>query len=308
MKKISEERLGELMVFGETAIYAIFPIMVSYVSKQMPPILFVAIATIIAGIGSFLYLLFTKQLSSLKNKKALKYILAVTVFIIVIPSIFIFKGGSLTSGINTSILLQSEIVFTFLIYSLIKYEKITLIKILGAIQVIIGTIIIIYNGELGINLGDILIIAGTLFYPIGNIFAKKALKETTIPVIICVRSFSGGTVLLLISLFFESYSASDALGYFQNYYLYMLISGILIYWISKALWYGGLRRMDISKAILISVGGYPSLSLLFAIIFLHEIPTIHQWIGFVIICIGVFAIIKTQKSNQQIQPQLEKNI
>ena len=66
--------------------------------------------------------------AQLKNKKALQYILAITVFIIIIPSLFIFKGGSLTSGINTSILLQSEIVFTFLIYSIIKYEKITLIN------------------------------------------------------------------------------------------------------------------------------------------------------------------------------------
>lgn len=284
------------MVFGETVIYALFPIVVAYASKQMPPILFVAIATLIAGISSLLYLIFTKQISKFKNKKALKYISAVTVFIIIIPSLFIFTGGRLTSGINTSILLQSEIVFTFLIYAIIKYEKITLIKVLGAIQVIIGTSFIVYNGTSGVNIGDFLIIAGTMFYPIGNIFAKKALKETTIPVIICLRSLFGGAILLMISLFFETYSFKDFTSYVNDYYFYMLVSGLLIYGISKALWYGGLRRMEVSKAILISVGGYPALSLLFAIIFLNEFPTVYQWVGFGIICVGIFAIVKSQNS------------
>lgn len=300
MKKFSEERLGELMVFGETAIYALFPILVSYTTKHMPPILFAAIGTLIAGISVFIYLLVKKELASLKNKKALKQILGVTLFIIIIPSICIFIGGSLTSGINTSILLQSEIVFTFVIYALIKYEKINLIKTLGAIQVIAGTTLIVYNGTANINIGDLLIIAGTFFYPIGNIFAKKALKETTIPVILCVRNLLGGSILLAISLNMENYAVGEIGSYIKSYYPYMLISGILVYWISKSLWYGGLRRMDISKAILISVGGYPALSLIFAIVFLHEIPTVYQWIGFAIICVGIFAIVKTQKSKQTV--------
>lgn len=297
MKENPEERLGELMVFGETVIYALFPIIISYTTKHIPPIFFAAAGTLIAGFSIFLYLLAIGKLSSLVNKKALPDILAVTLFIVIIPSICIFSGSRMTSGINTSILLQFEIVFTFVIYSLIKYEKITAAKVFGAIQVIIGTTLILYNGNLSVNTGDLLIIAGTFFYPIGNIFAKKALKQASIPAILCIRNILGGSILLAISLFAENYTVPEVGNYMKNYYPYMLVSGILIYWISKTLWYAGIRRMDISKAILISVGGYPALSLIFAIIFLKEIPTVYQWIGFAVICVGIFAIVKTQKSN-----------
>jgi len=295
MKNISEEHKGELFVGAESAIYALFPIIVAYTTKQMPPVLFAAMGTIVAGVSVFIYLLLTGKLKSILNKEAIPSILGVTLFIIIIPSILIFIGGSLTSGINTSILLQSEIVFTFIIYSILKYEDITKLKIIGAIQVIIGTTLIVYNGNTSVNIGDFLIIAGTFFYPIGNIYAKRALKKTTIPVILCLRNILGGVILLSISMMFEKFTQTP-LTYIYNNIFYILISGILVYWISKSLWYAGLRKLDVSKAILISVGGYPALSLLFAIILLKEIPTIYQWIGFAVICIGIFFIIKTQRS------------
>jgi len=295
MKHISEEHKGELLVGAESTIYALFPIIVAYTTKQMPPILFAGMGTLVAGISVTIYLLLTGKIKSIFNREAIFPILGVTLFIIIIPSILIFTGGSLTSGINTSILLQSEIVFTFIIYSILKYEEITKLKILGAIQVIIGTTLIVYNGASGINIGDFLIIAGTFFYPIGNIFAKKALKKTTIPVILAIRNILGGIVLLTISLTLEKFTKSPII-FIQNNIFFILLSGILVYWISKSLWYAGLRRLDISKAILISVGGYPALSLLFAIVLLKEIPTLSQWIGFAVICVGIFFIIKTQRS------------
>ncbi len=260
----------------------------------MPPILFAGTSTLVTGIVLFIYLAITKQLGKLRNKKAIIYSLWVALLIIIIPSILIFIGTSKTSGINTSLLLQSEIVFTFILYSLLKYEKITTRRISGAIIVILGTAAIVYNGSASINLGDLLIICGTFFYPIGNIFARKALGVTTTPILLFVRNIIGAPILIGISLMFETYN--QPMTYFiANFYPYMLFSGIFIYCISKMLWYEGMRRLETNKAILISVGGYPAISLFFTYLFLHEVPTPYQWVGFSLILVGLIITITKAK-------------
>ena len=98
MNKIESERQGELLIICEVLVYAFFPIVVNYTTKLMPPILFAGLSTIIAGAALFTYILIKKQLSKIKNIQALKYIHAVTLFIIIIPSILIFTGTSKTSS------------------------------------------------------------------------------------------------------------------------------------------------------------------------------------------------------------------
>ena len=282
------------MILGETLMYSFFPIIIAYSTKIMPPILFAGLGTLIASVTLFIFLLLKKNLKSLKNKEMLKYTLGITLFIVIIPSILIFTGSSKTSGINTTILLQSEILFTFLIFGLFAIEKITPRKAIGALIVMIGTFFIIYNGSKEINVGDLLIIAGTFFYPIGNIFAKKALKISPPSTILFVRSLLGGIVLVCISLIFENQSTT--LDKISNHWLLILLNGIFICHLSKILWYEAIKRIDISKAIPISTGGYPAFSLLFAIFFLKEIPTIYQLIGFVVVVAGIFVLIRKSKT------------
>lgn len=293
MKQISKEKAGEMMILGETLMYSLFPIIIAYSTKIMPPILFAGLSTLTASITLFIFLLLKKDLKSLKNKETIKYTLGITLFIIIIPSILIFTGSSKTSGINTTILLQSEILFTFIIFGLFAIEKITLRKTIGALIILVGTFFIIYNGSKNINIGDLLIIAGTFFYPIGNIFAKKALKVGSPSAILFIRSLLGGIVLICLSLIFENQDAT--LSKISNYWPLILLNGVFIYHLSKILWYEGIKRIDISKAIPISVGGYPAFSLLFAILFLKEIPTIYQLAGFMAVIAGIFILIRKSK-------------
>lgn len=302
MSKLSNEKIGELMVGGETILYALFPILIAHTTKLMPPILFGALSTLAAAAALFIYMLFKKETKQIKNWKVIKYAIGVTIFIIIVPAILIFSGSSKTSGINTAILLQSEILFTFIICGIFTNESITLKKILGAILMIVGALFILFNfnGTLNVNSGDLLIIAGTLFYPIGNIIAKKALTFSTPSVILFIRSILGGVILLLISIQFESWNLPIQQIISDNF-LFILANGILIYGLSKILWYEGIRRIEISKAILISMGAYPAISLLFAFLFLHEIPTIFQIVGLIIILFGIYQIIeKREKTFSQI--------
>lgn len=291
--KQKQEKIGELFIFGEIITFATFPIIINYATRLMPPVFFAALSILLAGLCLFPYLIFTKQIRTIFNRKLIKFIIGVALFIVIIPSIFIFIGTSKTSSINTTLLLQTELLFTFIICGLFFGEKITLQKILGGLAVVIGATIILYKKSFQFNIGDILIIAGTVFYPIGNIFAKKALKISTPSVILFMRSIIGGLFLLLVSFYFENFSSAP-FEYVKINWKIILLNGAVVYLASKLLWYKGFRYIDISKAISISMA-MPAISLVYAAAFLYEIPTIQQITGFVVAMIGLLLLTRRKK-------------
>jgi len=291
----NQETQGELFVLGEAILYGFFPLVVNHAVKFVSPLLFAGLSSLVAAVALFIYLFSTKTFHHLFNKKALIYILGVTLFIIVLPSIFIFIGTSFTSGVNTTILLQAEVFFTFLFCGLFFGEKITSKKLIGALAIVIGTTIVIFNGSLVINWGDILILSGVAFYPFGNMCAKKALSMVPSTAILFIRSFLGGLILILLSFIFES-SFSVLGSTIFNFYLFILINGLAVMFLSKIFWYEGLKRIDISKAITIGMS-YPAFSLIFLFLFVQEIPNLYQLIGLFVTMAGVVFITYKKKKN-----------
>ncbi|MBI4995182.1 EamA family transporter, partial [Candidatus Peregrinibacteria bacterium] len=228
--------------------------------------------------------------------------LAVVIFMFIALNVFNNPMISMITGIFLAIyppllvyngIIGTEILFTFLICGLFFNEKITTQKILGGLAVLIGATIILYKKSFQFNIGDILIIAGTFFYPIGNIFAKKALKITSPSVILFMRSIIGGMLLLLISFYFEKFAAAP-LQYAKENWKIILLNGAIVYLVSKLLWYQGFKYIDISKAISISMA-MPAISLVYAAAFLHEIPTIQQTAGFVVVVTGLLLLTRQKK-------------
>jgi O-acetylserine/cysteine efflux transporter len=287
-KSLREQKIGETFVLSQVALYGLFPIVINYGAKIMPPILFLAMSTLTGTAVLFIYLLATRRFKDIFNKKAYKYIFGVIIFIAIIPKLLIILGTSLTSGTNTAILLQAEIIFTFLICSIFFHEKITLKRLIGATIVLSGATAVLYQGSFDINTGDLLIIAGTFFFPIGNIFAKKALQLTSAAAILFLRSIVAGLFLLMLSFAVEGTSGTFLFHANTNLF-YILINGILIMALTKVLWYEGLRRIDISKAVAIGISS-PAFSLLFAYMFLSEIPNAYQIFGVAAIIAGVLII------------------
>ncbi|MFH0820538.1 MAG: DMT family transporter [Candidatus Peregrinibacteria bacterium] len=283
----SQERLGEILVFGEMLIMALFPILVHYGSIQMPPLFFAAITSLIAGLTMGVPLIVTNRSRELLERKVWKPIVIITLCIIVFPSILIYKGAQLTSGINTSILLTAEALFTLLFFHFVG-ERITRIKIFGTIAMFAGTALVVWNGIFELNTGALLILLATAIYPIGNYYAKKALVIAHPFTLIFARSLLGGLILLGFSLAFESFQSVD-LKLLKDFWWILLLNGFLVSALSKVFWYEGIKRIEVGKAVIIGMS-FPAFSMILATIFLKEIPTIYQLGGFLIILAGLYSI------------------
>ncbi|MEK7524686.1 MAG: DMT family transporter [Patescibacteria group bacterium] len=282
-----KERKGELILIGYNLIAAFFPIVANYSGKLMPPILFAALSNLLAAFVTIIYLAARGQAHRVWEKKTLPLLLGVSIFIIAIPSALIFWGAHQTSGINTSLFLQMELPFTLIIYALFFHEVLTARKYFGAMLIGLGSVAILYNGSLHFNWGDLAIIASTIFFPLGNWYAKRAIEMTTGVVVVCARNLYGGVLLLIMSFFIEP--GADLQQNFTQHFWMIALYGIVIMGLAKQIWYAGLKYLSVSKAISIHTS-QSALSLVYAMIFLREIPTLYQWMGLTVIMGGLFAM------------------
>lgn len=288
-----QEKIGVIFALTGAAMWGIFPVLVNRGTQNIPPIMFAAITTLLAACGSFIYAAIKGNLHELKNKKFYSSLLMITLCIVIIPYILFFIGSSKTSGINSSLLLLSEIIFTLLFTPLIG-EKTTSKKLIGATGVFIGAMLILYNGTFSFNAGDILIIFSTATYPIGNFYAKRALNYVSPAIILLVRFFLGGFFIFFFALLAESQSNITQIM-LQNWPI-ILFTGLVLLGIGKVIWYEGLKRLDISKAISLSMT-FPLFSLIVLIAFFKEIPSTYQWAGILVMALGVYFSIKRQSTD-----------
>ncbi len=279
-----QENTGIIFAISSAALWGVFPIAVNYGTKTISPVTFAAITTLIAALGCFFYALLKGKLQELKNRKTYSSLIMITLCIVIIPYTLFFIGASKTSGINSTLLLLPEIIFT-LIFTHFIGEKTTLIKLVGAGCLFIGALFILFNGKLQFNFGDFLIILSTATYPIGNYYAKKALNLIFPATILFVRFLLGGIFMLLLAILFEP--QTNIYNTLSDNWLLISLTGLILLGMCKILSYEALKRLDISKTISLLMI-FPFFSLIILICFFKEIPSLFQWLGIAIMAIGIY--------------------
>jgi drug/metabolite transporter (DMT)-like permease len=290
----TQERIGTILALMSAAMYGIFPVVVNRGSRHLSPLTFAAVTTLLAAAGSFIYAVSQGKLHELKKKETYSSLLMVSLCIVIVPYTLFFVGSSKTSGVNTSFLLLSEAIFTLMFTPLIG-EKTTFEKLSGAIGVLIGAGLILYNGSFALNWGDVMIIASTVTYPIGNFYAKKALYSVSPSIILVVRFFFGGVFILLLSLATESSSVTVVLREWPL----LLFTGLVLLGVGKIVFYEGLGRLDISKAISLGMT-FPLFSLILLIGAFKESISLYQWIGIAVMMMGVLLSIRRPSTDPKL--------
>ncbi|TSC60813.1 MAG: hypothetical protein Greene041662_45 [Candidatus Peregrinibacteria bacterium Greene0416_62] len=256
---------------------------------RMPPIFFGAISLLLASLLAGVFLLRSPRLlgKSVIRWITLRDIGLVALCNLVIPIVLISEGTRMTTGINTALLLQAEMLFTFLFCVVLFGERMRAMRLGGAVCVFAGTVFILLSGEAQWSTGNILIILATVLYPFGNLISKRLLGLLSVTEILFLRSLFAGVALLILSLLIEDIHLAD-LPWSYVWWL-ILVQGACVFFLAKLLWYEGLKVISVSRAVFL-VSSSPAFSLFFAIVFLREIPTFPQLIGFVVTMAGVLLL------------------
>lgn len=276
------------MVVAAVFIWSFFPIINIFIYQQISPIFTLILGNLFACLFFLTLMIVRKKFYELKNKKGLVNIATAT-FFLSIMWMFVFSGIKHTTAGNASIILLMEIFFSFLYFGIWHKEKFSLSHITGVIIMAIGAIIILFPGEIKLNLGDLLVLVGAFFAPLANYFQQKSRKEISAETLLFVRYLISFPFILIVTFFLKEQAPS--LIAITNVLPLLLINGIAMFGISKLLWIESIHRISVTKAA--SFGPFaPAFTLIFAYFLLNEIPTFWQLSGFIPILIGAILITK----------------
>ena len=282
------EKEGVLLVMLCVLMHGAHPILGKYGVSLVQPLFFASITNLIAAMSLILIILFKRESPLLLIEKG--YFLSLLVigfFGTTLSNIVFFYGARLTSGINSAILLQAEPVYSLVIGYLLLQEKVTTRQIISTIVIILGTVLVIYQGTSRLNWGDILVLLTPLCYQVGHFFSKQLLNQTEIsPLFIAAgRTFYGGIILFILN---QLTGASDFKVFAQpNIFAIFVFYGTVVYALTYLAFYAAIKRINLSKASAI-ISIYPAISIVLAHLILKEMPDLYQLSGFLIILIGIF--------------------
>lgn len=290
-----QERRAVSFVMASSAIEGGFPIFINHASRVLPVMFYAGISAFIGSIIHIALLIVRRNWRQHLSWETWISIGGVTLCNSVLALLLIFAGTRYTSGINTALLMQSEMLFSFLIFRVFAGEHISGRQIIGALGVLLGTLFVLYNGSLDLNLGDLLVVLGSFFFPIGNLCAKRALQSASSSFVLAIRHFIGGIVLLTLALVFEDITHQTFFLLYENIWL-VLFYGVLVLVVSKLCWYEGLKSLPLAKAVSIILS-YPIFSLICAALFFEEIPTVYQIIGMCITIAGLSILVRRNSAS-----------
>lgn len=172
---------GHIALFAAQLIYALnYSIAKGLMPNFIGPMSIVFFRVLGAGVLFWLLSLFVK--TQKVEKKDLIKLSWLALFGIIINQIFFIYGLSITTPINSSIIMISNPIVVFLFTLFILKEKITILKSSGLIMAILGAFLILrYRGNFEVGsdtiLGDVMTLINSASWAIFIVMAKPIMQK-----------------------------------------------------------------------------------------------------------------------------------
>lgn len=293
--KQTTERIGELFILFQAFLWGLFPVITVLSLKNLSPLISLGVSTFLAACFFAVIISFKRKWQEIKNISAVIDMLWATLFISILYFGFYFLGLRYTSAGNASLIALSEILFSYLFFQVWRKDSLPLPHLVGAVLMISGAVIVLYPNVQTFQIGNLLVLTATIFPPLGNFFHQKARKKISSEMMLFIRSFAGGIVILIFAFFLRTPISALAI---QNALPFLAINGFVMLGFSKIFWIEGIHRISVTKAnALDSIS--PLVTLLFAWIFLRNTPTVWQLFSFIPLFFGIILLGRTKQVSKQ---------
>ena len=281
----SQASKGMLLVFA-TAIISGFAIFInSYGVKSFDPYLYTFLKNLVVALFLVGLLLGLKEFKQLKKLKKKDWLLLAIIGLIggSIPFLLFFKGLSLTTAASGSFVHKTMFIYVAILAGVFLKEKLPSRLLIAGALLLMGNLYFLKFLPSGVQTGDLLVLAATLFWAVENTISKYALRTLSPRIVAFGRMGIGSVFIALFLIFTGGFSTVSTLT--ALHWQWVLISAVILFGYVTT-WYTGLKYIDVSTATVILLLGSPITSLL-TFIFQGQPFTQAQMIGSFLLIFGV---------------------
>lgn len=282
-----------ILAIMAAALYAINVPLSKLLLNSVEPEMMAAFLYLGAGVGLLIYALLRKvcgieSKSEPLTKKELPYTLAMIVLDIAAP-ILLMIGITKTASANVSLLNNFEIVATTLIALLVFKEAVSKKLWFAIVLVTAASIVLGFEGaeSFSFNEGSVYVIGACLCWGLENNCTRMLSSKSSTEITTIKGCFSGLGSLAV------AFMAGESLPQFKLILLVMLL-GFVAYGLSIKLYIMAQKDLGAAKtSAFYSVA--PFLGVAFSMIILGERPTLQFFVGFGIMLVATFVMVKDSR-------------
>ena len=231
-----------------------------------------------------------KSLPLLKGKTEWLGVLAVGVFAVILHYAFTYFGLATVESSKTALLKQSGVlVFIFISFAVIKEDKLTIGKGLGAILGIASIVLLNYDSVgISFGLGETFIVLASFCTVIASVICKKSLVSADAVTVTGSSELFGGAVLLAVG---AAFGGGFAIGDLSGWVLFVYI--ILATCVSYVLWYSIIQKHELSKLFIIKLSEPLFAAIIGAAVLKENLLQLHYILAF--LCVGLAVTVSNLK-------------
>lgn len=287
---MTREREGEVLMLGLSVLESWFPIL-SIVAISYVGALHTYMYSLVIAFFFYMAIMYKRdRFKELQNRAAYKDLL-LTTFWITFLFILIFIGMRYTTAGNMAVIIFLQVLFSYLYFNVFGKEEMHKIHLIGAFIMGIGALIILFPQNFEFNKGDWLILIAAAASPLANLYQKRAREYCSAETILGFRTLIGFPFVALLAYFLE-----PAVSYedFMSALPYIFLIGTGVYVAAKLMWIEALNRLTITK-LSAMLALLPVFTLIFAYLYLEEVPQFRQMMGIIPVIIGGYLITRPVK-------------
>lgn len=245
--KSRDERQGLALMLAEDVVWGLYPVFTRDLVSSVDPIFAAGVASLAGALPFIGWLGLKGQLHHAARSDLRWGLLAIALLATVLASLCFFTGVSRTSGINASLLGQSEPLYSVILASLFLKEAVSRAQ-LGAMALLVGgAVAVLWKDGITLRDGDLLILLTPLWYQLSHLFAKRLMPRLPSTMLIpAVRLSVGGAILLAIALVWHPETATVLTD--GGMMARLVLFGLVFMSLEKLLFYEALKRLDLAKA------------------------------------------------------------
>ncbi|MDG4812172.1 DMT family transporter [Hydrogenovibrio sp. 3SP14C1] len=280
---------GETYTLLLSIIEAHFPIFAFFTVAALGALHAYFYSLVVAAVFLVFWFVIRGRFVELKRTAAYKNLALTSLFITSLFSL-IFLALQTTSPSHVAIILFLQVLFSYLFLGRKPGEVLDKNHLIGVVLMTFGAIIILFPNKFTLNLGDGLALLAAIIAPFANLYQKRARSFVSSETILMVRTLIALPFIYLLAFYFESTPSWQMI---QTQWLWILLTGGLVFFISKMLWVEALHLLPITKVNALYAFS-PLLTILLAYWYLDDVPTWAQILGGVPIVLGSYFITQKQ--------------
>jgi drug/metabolite transporter (DMT)-like permease len=283
-------KIGVTLAVSNTIIGAGQPALTRWGATNLDPLLFCTGAVVVAALFCVVFIYSRDELKLVFGRRFRLQLATMSAIGTMATSLLLTFGMTQVNAIATTILLQSEPIYSLVLAVIVVRERPSNRQLLATATILVGIASVFASrGAFSPAWAALLVLITPLFWQTSHVMGLSMM-----PPLSPLTVTSGRMIYAALGLgALLTLTRPATLPELANPAALAIIgvTGFFVYFLSALTWYGAISRLSLAWTTALVVPAIPLLSILFAIVFLGERATAREILGVLIAIAGVLALV-----------------